>query len=78
MEGDKDVEEIKLTKLILVHDAKLEAVSQKISDLSAKIDWYKTQLQEKDAFVRKLIYLIISVLGTLAGAGGLVKAILGI
>ena len=83
MEREKDVEkvnyeEIKMIKLLLVHDAKLDSLANRLNAFEQKLDWYKLQLQEKDTFIRKLMYLIISILGALAGAGGFIKAILGV
>lgn len=79
MEGEDNAkEEIKLIKILLIHDAKLDKVEQEIKDLGSKFDFFKNQIQDKEAWIRKLIYLIIAVLGSLAGAGGFIKAIIGV
>lgn len=75
MEGKEDVEEIRLIKLLLVHDTKLEQLHGKVDEIKS---FLLTQVADKEAWIRKLIYLIIALLGALAGAGGLVKAILGV
>jgi len=67
-------EEIRLIKLLLIHDTKLEKLENKVDYIK---DYLLTQITDKESWIRKLIYLIIAVLGSLAGVGGIVKILLG-
>jgi len=72
-----DFEEIKLIKLILILDAKIARLEQKIDQLGDRYDFYKQQIADKDAYLRKLVYLIISILGVYGGVSSIIKLVIG-
>ena len=47
------------------------------ADLESIKNVQQRQMEDKEQWIRKLIYLIVGILSTLAGASGIFRAILG-
>jgi len=75
--GNEEIDEMTVMKVILRLKQSIDELKLEVKNLSERFDFFKEQIREKDSWQRKLIYITLTLLGTIAGAGGIVKAILG-